>query len=168
MNKLRNIRNNLRWEKKFFSNTYNIYSNNRKIGNFKDKMFSQNAFGELNGKKYTYNTAGIFKQRTEIIDNIENKVIGKITYNNWMTKASITINNKTSYWKYDNIWNTKWSITDLEGIKIEYSGSSSKGKIISNTDDELLLLSGLFVTNYYWQITMALLIIVFVPIWSNL
>jgi hypothetical protein len=64
--------------------------------------------------------------------------------------------------------NTKWSIFNSEGIRINYSGSSTNGRIESNTEDDLLLLSGLYVTSYYRQLTIAILIAVFVPIWTTL
>lgn len=158
------MQTNLRWEKNFFSNLYSIYSNGQQVGILKDKTFSQTANGELNGKKYTFNTKGFFKLHTEIIDNKENKVIGEIIYNNWMTKATISIDNKTVNWKYDNRWNTQWSIFDSEGTKIKYSGSSTSGQIDSNIDDGLFLLSGLFVVNYYWQMTMVVFIAVLIPL----
>ncbi len=87
------MKTNLRWEKKILSSTYSIYSDNQLIGKLKDKTFSQSADGELNGKKYTFRTKGLFKQHTEILDKAENKIIGEITYNTWMTKASLFLNN---------------------------------------------------------------------------
>jgi hypothetical protein len=160
------MQTNLKWKKNFFSNLYCIYSNGQQVGILKDKTFSQTANGVLNGKEYTFKTKVFFKQHTEIIDHIENKVIGEITYNNWMTKATILVDNKIIYWQYDNSWNTKWSIFNSEGIKIQYSGSFTSGQIDSNIEDALLLLIGLYVTNYYWQMTVALLVAVFVPIWA--
>ena len=157
----------LRWEKAIFSSTYRIYSNNQLIGKLKDRTFSQSADGELNGKEYIFRTKGLFKQHTEILDKAESKVIGEITYNTWMTKASLSFYDKKANWKYDNPWTTKWSIFDSEGIEIIYSGRSGKGQIESNSDDPLLLLSGLFVTNYYWQMTVVVVIAVFVPIWVS-
>lgn len=157
-----------RWKKHLFSNSYNIYSNGQQIGILKDKTFSQTANGQLNGKAYTFKSNGFFKQRTVIINSLENRVIGVITYNNWMTKALISVNYKTTHWQYDNLWNTKWSIFSSEGGIIKYSGSSTSGQINSNIDDELLLLSGLFVVNYYWQMTIAVIIAVFVPVWITI
>ena len=153
---------NLRWKKGWFSNLYKIYSDDKIVGKLKSKMFSQTTKGELNGKEYTFKTKGFFKQSTEIIDDNEKKVIGKITYNNWNTKAIISVNNKNINWKYDNLWNTKWSIFDTEGINLKYSGSSTSGQVNSNSDDELLLLSGLFIVNYYWKIIIAVVITVVV------
>ncbi|SRR6056297_17229 len=158
----------LKWEKGVFSNLYKIYSNGEQIGNLKDKSFSQSGIGVLDNKEYLFKTKGFFKQKTQIIDTAEKKVVGEINYSNWMTKATITINDKTVNWKYDNVWNTKWSVFNSEGINIEYSGSSTGGQIETNIDDALLLLSGLFVTNYYWQITIVILVAVFVPILTTM
>ena len=158
---------NLRWEKGLFSKTYKIYSNNQLVGNLVDKAFSQSSSGELDGRGYTFRTKGTLKQHTEILDNQENKVIGEITYNSWMTKATLSVLGKTISWKYDNIWNSKWSIFDKDGIRIKYSGSSKSGKIESSTDDALLLLFGLFVTNYYRQMFIVIIVAVFIPIWVS-
>jgi|TARA_B110000285_G_C14639462_1_gene386931 hypothetical protein len=160
------MQNKFSWKKGLFSSLYKIYSNGQQIGILKDKMFSQTSNGEINGEKYTFKTKGIFKQHTEIIDNQEEKVIGQISYNNWMTKATISIFDKTFIWKYENIWNTKWSVIDSEGNSINYSGDSTSGKIESTLEDDLLLLTGLFVTNYFWQITIVIIFIIFIPMWT--
>lgn len=159
---------NFNWKKGIFSNTYEIYSEGNLVGNLYEKTFSKISTGILNHKNYTFKTNGVLKQNTDIFDNTENKQIGKIEYNNWMTKATITINNKTIFWKYDNIWNTKWSLYDLDGNKINFAGSMSKGKIETDLVDEAILLSGLFVSNYYWQMTIVVLVIALMPIWINI
>lgn len=146
---------------------YSIYFNGTLIGNLKDKSFSQTAKGEVSGKEYIFKTKGFLKQHTEIIDGSENRIIGEITYNSWMTKATIAINDKILNWKYDNAWNTKWSLFDSAGTLLNFSGSSSKGQINSNVEDELLILTGLFVTNYYWQTTTVVLIAALIPIWIS-
>ena len=162
------MQTNLKWEKGLFSCTYSIYSNGQMVGKLKDNSFTQSADGELNGKMYKFKTIGFLKQKTQIRDATNNNVIGEITYDNWMTKADITILNKKAKWKYDNLWNTKWRIFDSKGMEIKFTGTSSRGQIDSNTDDPLLLLSGIFVTNYYLQITIAVLVAIFVPIWTTI
>jgi hypothetical protein len=152
------------WTKGILSNTYKIYSNNNIIGKMKDNAFSNKALGELYGKEYIFLTSGFLRQQTKILDIKENKIIGEIHYNTWMNKATLTLNNKTLYWEYDNLWNTKWRIFDSEGTEIKYTCSFISGQIDSNTDDSLLLLSGLFVTNYFWQMTIVVLLAVFIPI----
>lgn len=81
-----------------------------------------------------------------------------------MTKATFHINDKKYLWEYTNLWNTKWRIYDFDNVEIQYEGSSSNGNVDSNTDDELLLLSGLFVINYYWQMTIIIMVAVIIPI----
>ena len=158
---------NLTWKKGFFSNNYTLYQNGEMIGDLREKSFSQTAVAELNGKGYLFRTKGFLKQHTEIIDSSTKQVIGDISYNNWKNKATISGRNKTVSWNYTNFWNTKWSLADKDGTKINYAGSSTKGQIESNTDDALLILSGLYVTNYYWQMSVAIMVAVFVPIWAS-
>ena len=150
----------LNWKKGIFKSSYKIYSGENFVGSLKENSWTNSAEGELNGKKYSFKTKGILKQETQIIDS-DNNIIGKITYNTWMTKAQIEIQNRIINWEYDNLWMSKWSLLSSEGIEIKYSGSSRKGVIESNTGDELILLSGLFVTNYYWQMTFVLMFLLF-------
>lgn len=160
------MKTNLTWKKGIFSNTYNIYKDGLQIGIIKNNGFSRYAYSELNGVKYTFKSKGILKQYIQIIEDRTSTVIGEIKFNNWMTKATLSFQNKEAYWKYGNLLNTKWSIFNSEGIQINYSGSSTSGEIESNTKNDLLLLSGLFVTNFHWQMTTAIIIAIFVPIWT--
>ena len=85
-----------------------------------------------------------------------------------MTKATLQIRNEWAKFEYDNVWNTKCSIFDLSGLKIKYSGFANSGTINSNTEDPSLLLSGLYITNYYRQIYIAIIIASQIPIWIAL
>ncbi len=153
------------WKKDLLSYTYHIYKENQLIGSLTSKSFSQISEGILDGKSYTFVTKGFFNQNTDIIDSSSKNVIGHIDYNSSMTKATLTLSGKTIHWKYDNAWNTKWSITDESGTVINYAGSSGNGHFEANTDDALLLLCGLFVTNYFWRMIAVVMIAIFIPIW---
>ena len=96
------------------------------------------------------------------------RIIGEISFGKWMTSATLTIRNIPVNWKYDNWKNTSWRIYNSGGDLINYRGSSTKGVIDSHTEDDLLLLSGLFVTNYFRQATVAILVAVFVPILATM
>jgi hypothetical protein len=159
------MKTTLNWKKGTFKTTYEIYTYGKVAGRLKEKSWTQSADGELNGNRYIFNSKGFFKLKTEIIDSINNTIIGKISYNSWMTKARIEYSGKVINWKYDNSWNTKWSLFDSEGAKIRYSGSSSNGKIESDMQNDMLVLTGLYIANYNWQMTMiAVLTAVFIPI----
>lgn len=155
----------LKWKKRILSNTYHIFSDEIQVGKLKDNAWTQSADGEINGKKYRFKTKGFLKQETKIIDPETKTVIANISYNTWRTKAKIAFDDMTINWKYDNTWNTKWSLYNSEKILMKYHGSTTKGKIECDKENDLLVLTGLFITNYYWEITLAALIAVFIPVW---
>ncbi len=158
----------LRWEKGIFSKIYRIFDNAIEIGFIQDNIFSKSTKAKLNNKEFTFIPYGFIDKNTDIIDNQTNLVIGKIKYNNWMNKAEITVNGKTYHWKYSNLWNSKWQITDLRGTEINFHGGSFSGRVESNISDELLILIGLFIANYYIQMTVILIFIVLLPVWITL
>jgi hypothetical protein len=158
------MKTTLLWKKGFFKKTYEIYSNDSQVGKLVENTSGSSAEGDINNKKYQFKTQGLFKQKTQIIDPESNSVIGTIVYNTFMTRATIEYLGQIAYWKYDNIWNTKSSITDNLGNQISFHGSSSNGKLEFDQPNDLLVLTGLYVTNYYWQMTVITSIIIFIPI----
>ncbi len=159
------MKTRLTWQKGAFSSTYKILSGGQQIGWLKDNAFKQTSDGEIGQKRYRFKTEGLFKQKTHIIDQETNEVIGNIKYNSWMTKATIRLSDREIYWKYDNGWQTKWSIFNDHGVQLRFAGRMTKGTIEYDDPEELLVLTGMFVTNYYQQVGIAVLVAVFIPIW---
>lgn len=159
------MKSHFTWKKRLFSSLYRIYSKDTLIGNLDDKWLSRSAKGIINGKAYIFRSPICLRQHTEIIDCSDNKKVGTINYNGWMTRATISIGDKTTRWKYDNIWNTKWILFDKHSVVMSASQSTCNGQISSSTEDELLVLSGLFITHYYLQMTFVIMIIIIIPIW---
>jgi hypothetical protein len=158
----------LSWKRAAFSTTYQIFSGERSIGQLENQSFKQTSKGSISKQKYTFRTKGLFKQETRILDADSNKEIGKISYNSMMTKATIELQDRTLYWKYDNAWQTKWRIYDEKHSLVKFAGRSTKGSIEFEQADDLLVLTGLFVTNYYQQAMIAVFVAVFIPIWVTL
>lgn len=155
----------LNWKKGPFSTTYQIFSGEEPFGQLKDHAFKQTAHGVIRNRQYRFKTTGLFKQETRIIDRDTGQEIGTISYNSMMSKATIRFTDRTIYWKYDNGWQTKWSLFDDNGIRIKFAGGFSKGTIEYQDPDDLLVLTGLFVTNYYRQIGIAVFVAIFIPVW---
>jgi hypothetical protein len=155
------------WRRGTLSSTYEIFEDENLIGKLKDATFSQTSEGLINQKGYQFKTRGFFKQETQIIDAVSNQVIGTITYNSWMSRANIQFTDRLVRWKYDNTWQTRWSLYNEDGVQVKYAGGMSKGTIECDTPDDLLILTGLFVTNYYRQIGIAIMVAVFLPIWVS-
>ncbi|MEN8203546.1 MAG: hypothetical protein ABFS28_13195 [Bacteroidota bacterium] len=157
----------LHWKRGTFSSTYEIYEGESLIGKLKDSTFSQSSDGMIHQKGYRFKTKGVFKQETHIIDAESDQVIGTISYNSWMSKANIQLKDRLFQWKYDNSWQTRWSLYDDDGVQMKFSGGMSKGTIEYDHPDDLLVLTGLFVTNYYRQIGIAVLVAIFLPILAS-
>lgn len=161
------MRENLHWKKGAFSTTYKLFAGEEQIGYLQDRTFKQTSHGEIRRKKYQFKTQGIFKQHTQIFDADKQEAIGSIRYNSWMNKAEIMIHNRRYRWKYDNGWQSKWSITDSSGKKLRFAGGMTGGSVEGRDPDDLLVLTGLFVTNYYTQAGVAVFVAIFVPIWVS-
>ena len=160
--------NNLNWKKGVFKSSYEIFSGDIPVGKLKPDTWSRQGIGELNGKKYLFETKGFFNQETVIYNPDTNLQTGKVTYSTWKTKATIEYGGKTFSWKYDNTWNTKWSITDSAMLLVRYHGSFTKGEIEISSYNELLILTGLYITNYFWQISSVVTFTAFLPVFITI
>lgn len=159
------MKNTITWTKGIFNSLYKIYANGNLIGNMKENPFTQSAKGSIRGRDYHFKTHGFFTQSTEIIDCSDNKVVGEIKFNSWRSRATVTLRGKTIQWKYDNVWNTRWSLSDCDGSVLKFHSSATHGHIDAGTEDELLLLTGLFVKNFYMQMAFFVFFIaVIIPI----
>lgn len=139
------------WRKGFFSNTYQFNSNGMQVGFLKLKSWSQKANGKLNDKEYDFKTAGFFKKETIITETSTNSIIGVVSYNLWKSKAMLKLSNNQEYqWQYTNFWHSKWSVSSSNWF-VNYHGSSIKGEINANTSDEMLILAGFYISNFFWQ-----------------
>lgn len=157
----------LLWRRGFFSNTYNVFSDSQIIGKLFSKPFSKNVTGEIGSQKIIFKTKGFINQRTEIINALNGEVLGEISNYRWLSKATITITNKLVEFENKSFWGTRWNLVNSEGQEINYEGSITKGQIMSNIDDSLLQLCGLFVFNYFWQMKMLLIVLVNISILVN-
>ena len=157
----------LHWKKGTFSTTYRIFSGEETIGELASYTFKQTAEGVVRNRRYLFRTKGLFKQETQIIDGESDQVIGNISYSSMMSKATIQFKDRTVNWKYDNGWQTKWSLFDKQGTLMKFAGGHSKGTIECEEEDDLLALTGMFVTNYYQQAMIVIMVAVFIPIWIS-
>ncbi len=145
------MKNTLTWKKGVFESTYQLFSNDVLVGYLKTNQFTNSVECEMNSKKYHFKAKRSFESTVEIIDKDKNIPVGSIKFGFWHNKATIELNNKQLTWKFDNWWNTKWSLSDTETETYRYQGSQSKGSIEFNTENEILILSGLYIVHYIWQ-----------------
>ncbi|MBN2863815.1 MAG: hypothetical protein JXN62_11670 [Bacteroidales bacterium] len=139
------------WKTKFFSREYEIYLYDQPAGKLNKQGWSRKSYGEMNGRKVAFEVKRIFKPLTDIIDLENNSVIGSIIIFPWKRKSTVIYQEKEYLWKFDNFWNTRWSMEDKKGNRIKYHSRFLKGNIDSYISDEVLILSGFFLRNYFIQ-----------------
>lgn len=157
----------LNWKKGFFKSTYEIFSSGKLVGNMKENSWKKTAIGALNGHSVSFITHGFFSQETQIIDSTKQVVVGKITYNSLRTSAEITYRGNSYQWKNENWAHSRWSLNSMDGKVIAYRGSNSKGELESEVNDELLILTGLYVANHFWQSMIAVFIVLYIVIFAS-
>ena len=144
------------YKKKVFSTTFRIFSDEMQIGSLYEQAFRQSAEGEMEQKKFTFKTRGTLKPETEILDLHTEASLGKIYFTTGMTEATIQLNDRKILWKFENVGQTRWSIFDPNGNQIKYRGSITRGNIDCVEPSELLVLAGLFIASFYWQMTIVI------------
>jgi len=145
------------WEKGFFSSRYRLLNAAKEQhGQFHQPTFEPYSLGSWDDTDLKFKKKGFFSSESDIIDLKKEKVIGTIRFNGWGNKAKISLDQKKYSWKYDNFWGTKWSISENEDVLFRYESSFSNGEIESVSDDKVLLLSGIYVHNYYLAIMIVI------------
>jgi hypothetical protein len=157
----------LNWKSEIFSSTIIVFDKNKKIGFFKSELFSDNTSLKINKTKYNFFKKDIFSQKILIFNTSTKEIIGEINYESFKTKAQIKLNDKSYSWKYENFWNNKWSLTDENGILSEYDSNFNGGQIESITNDYLLILTGLFTTNYYLKMITFFIVCILIPLLAS-
>ena len=143
------MKQNLNWKKAFFKTTIEIFNFSIPAGKLKPRIWTNSADGELNGKKFIFKTEGFFRRKTLVIDAAKNSQVALISFNSWRKTARIENSGKLINFKFINFWNTKWNLSDDNGILVSYKGNTIKGDIETNNQNDMLILSGLFIASYF-------------------
>lgn len=151
----------LTWKKGVFSCTYNLMAGDIHVGALKDKAFSFSSIGSIEDSRYKFQMRGHLNPKTEIIDMETNALIGEIKYSCWHRSAKIQLGDRLLHWKFNTIWENKWSLYDEDGTQLDFSGCSTKGSVSMNEHDGLMVLIGLYISNYYWQLATVLMAVIF-------
>jgi hypothetical protein len=139
------------WKTKMFSNRFEIYQNDILKGELYKGGWSRKVIGELNARRIIFETRGLFKYDTQIIDAQGEMTIGQIKYTSWKAKSTILYQNKEYKWQFDNFLRSRWSISNENGPVIKYHSNAFSGIITSYKRDEILILTGFYIRNFLKQ-----------------
>lgn len=136
------------WKTKFFSKKFDIYQNETLRGELFKEGLSRKVTGELNTKRYQFETKGFFKREILITDQQRHIETGRIQISCRRSDAVISYIGKDYKWKFDNFICSRWSLSDGMRVLIKYHSAAFSGLIESSTENELLILSGFFIRNF--------------------
>lgn len=139
------------WETKLFSKKFEIFQNDMVKGELYKEGWRRKVTGELNTRRVMFETKGVFRFETKLIDLQGEMTIGQINYTNWKAKSTIIYQNKEYQWHFDNMFRSKWSISNENGVLIKYHSHAFTGIIVSYTRDEILILTGFYIRNFLKQ-----------------
>ena len=139
------------WKTRLFSNRFEIYQNDILKGELYKGVWSRKVIGELNTRRLIFETRGLFKYDTQIIDAQGEMTIGQIKYPSWKAKSTILYQNKEYKWQFDNFLRSRWSISNENGPVIKYHSNAFSGIITSYIRDEILILTGFYIRNFLKQ-----------------
>lgn len=139
------------WKTKLFSKKFEIYQHDILRGEICKENWSRKVNGELNVRRVMFETKGVFKNETAIIDLQGDIEQGKVSFSGLRSRATILYQDKEYKWQYDNLIRSKWSVSDGNGAIIRYHSNAFTGIITSYTRDEILILTGFFIRNFLKQ-----------------
>ncbi|WP_316783504.1 hypothetical protein [Pedobacter frigiditerrae] len=155
----------LTWNKGIFESNYQIFERGKISCTMFFDTWRSEAKAISQSKNYRFKDDGLYGTTTQIFDG-NNELIGFINYDDWKTKANITLNSGEKYaLDFTNTWHSQWIITNFNDKQIKYDSSTSSGTVVSNTDDELMLLIGFYAREHFTKMFMLLIfIVIFIPI----
>jgi hypothetical protein len=138
------------WKTRLFSSRYELYRYETLEGELRSAGWRKKT-GELSGKKVLFEIKGFFDRDFLISDPDTKTLLGNISFSNWRRTATITLLNKTYTWNSIGFFRKKWTISDENNVLISYDTHFKNGEITSTADNEILVLTGLFIREYLKQ-----------------
>jgi len=138
---------------RFLRNEYEFYRHDSIVGELKFSVWSRVSTCTLNSRRIIFRTKGFFRSVIFISNTDTDDIIGTINIHRWKSAATISYGDRQYLFSFDNFWHTRWVLSNNQGTVIKYTSRafSLKGEIQSYTSDEVLILSGLVIRNYFSQ-----------------
>jgi len=154
----------LRWQKKWYESQYQLFLENKQIGEISPIAFSSRTVACLGGNKYIFRPSGFMLKKIHIIDAGTQNHLGDICFSRLGTQATINLNAEESYrLKCENVFIARWTISRSQEELINYSGNNNRGNIRTAIPHKLLLITGLYASIFQWR-KFAFFVAIFIPL----
>ncbi|MBB6240207.1 hypothetical protein HDC90_004872 [Pedobacter sp. AK013] len=154
----------INWKSNWLNGNFQLFADGVQKGAITFGTWKSDAESMFEDKNYFFSNEGFWQSSTKVIDRKTNETVAMITYDTWKSKAVISLKSGEQYeWKSTNLWRSQWTVSNYKDEHIMYNASSSSGALSSDTDNELLIIAGLFIKQIYNK-QAILLIVCFMPI----
>ena len=154
----------INWKSNWLNGNFQLFADGVQKGMISFSSWRSDAESMFEDKKYQFVNEGFWQSRTKVIDRKTNEVVAVINYDTWKSKAVISLKSGEQYeWKSKSLWGSQWTVSNYKDEHIMYNSSSNSGTLSSDTDNELLIIAGLFIKQIFNK--QAILVIAcFMPI----
>ena len=154
----------INWKSNWLNGNFQLFVDGVQKGMISFSSWRSDAESMFEDKNYQFVNEGFWQSRTKVIDRKTNEVVAVINYDTWKSKAVISLKSDEQYeWKSKSLWGSQWTVSNYKDEHIMYNSSSNSGTLSSDTDNELLIIAGLFIKQIYNK--QAILVIAcFMPI----
>jgi len=154
----------LYWRKGLFDSNYQVFDQQQLKFSMNFSSWQNSAIATTQSGIYLLKSEGFSKPETRILNN-QNETLATITYDWLGFKARVVFaSGETLDWRYQNSWLSRWSLNNLKDKQILFSASAGNGNIHSNVNDDMLVLTGLFIREYYSRLLFVLIILIVILI----
>ena len=149
------------WTKGVFDSSYQIFSNGQICGNLIFNTWDNHAVGIMSQTNYQFKSKG-FTDTTVTIYGDNHAELGNIKMNVWQMRAIINLPGKIPLtWNYSNGWLNQWTISNHQETQIHYKANSGSGMVMGqNLEDELALLAGIYIREFFSRLLVAFISLV--------
>jgi hypothetical protein len=150
----------LYWRKGLFDSNYQVFEQQQLKFSMNFTSWQNSAIATTQTGIYLLKSEGFSKPETRILNN-QNEVLATITYHWLGFKAKIVFASGEAFdWSYQNSWLSRWSLNNLKDKQILFNASAGNGNIHTNVNDDMLIVAGLFIREYYSRILFAFIFLV--------
>ena len=156
------MESHITWKKKWFGNVHEIFNNGKHVGNITSKAFSYNSYALYEEHRIKFQTNGFLKQKTDIINEDTNTILGTITYNTLKSKGLINLESEQLEWR-SVVWtNSRWEILRGNEIIISSNNRMLDGSIVSIEDNPVKILIGLYISEFFNRSNIIAIMAIFI------
>ncbi|UKT65772.1 hypothetical protein [Pedobacter mucosus] len=151
----------LNWRKGVFDSNYQVFDEALIKFSFNFSSLKNSAIATTQDGIYLLKSDGYFNPTTKIINN-KNEVLAIIHYDLLNFKAKVVFATGEIFdWSFQNSWLRRWSLNNNTDKQILYNSFTGSGIIHANVNDDVLILIGLFIKEYYTRAIFAFILIMF-------